>query len=105
ENGAERIVRTDMIWTGGISETHKIAILASAHQAPIAPHDCLGPVNMFSCAQICMSSQNVMVMEYNRAMAKGWYGRFITPDVPVWDGFLHAPGSGGHRLRAAAGGA
>ena len=29
----------DLIWTGGISETHKVAILASAHQVPIAPHD------------------------------------------------------------------
>ena len=95
ENGAARIVMPDLEWTGGISEVHKIAVLASAHQLPIAPHDCLGPVNMFACAQICMSSQNVMIMEYNRAMAKGWYGRFVTPDVPVTDGYLHAPEAAG----------
>ena len=56
ENGSARIVMPDLIWTGGISETHKIAILASAHQVPIAPHDATGPVNIFACAQICISS-------------------------------------------------
>jgi galactonate dehydratase len=91
ENGAASIVMPDLEWTGGISEVHKIAVLASAHQLPIAPHDCLGPVNMFACAQICMSVPNTMIMEYNRAMARGWYSRFVTPDVPVRDGFLHAP--------------
>jgi L-alanine-DL-glutamate epimerase-like enolase superfamily enzyme len=50
ENGSARIVMPDLIWTGGISETHKIAILASAHQVPFAPHDATGPVNIFAFA-------------------------------------------------------
>ncbi len=32
-----------------------------------------------------------MVMEYNRAMHRGWYGKFVTPNADVRDGFLHAP--------------
>ncbi|MYF80141.1 MAG: mandelate racemase/muconate lactonizing enzyme family protein, partial [Chloroflexi bacterium] len=44
ENGSARIVMPDLIWTGGVSETHKVAILASAHQVPFAPHDATGPV-------------------------------------------------------------
>ena len=91
ENGAARIVMPDLVWTGGISETFKVAILASAHQVPIAPHDCTGPVNMFACAQICMASPNVMIMESNRAMHRGWYGRFVTPNIEIGDGFLYAP--------------
>ena len=51
ENGSARIVMPDLIWTGGISETHKVAILASAHQVPFAPHDASGPVNIFACAR------------------------------------------------------
>ena len=81
----------DLTWTGGISEVKKIAILASAHQMPIAPHDCVGPVNMFACAHIAMATPNVMIMEYNRAMHLGWYKDFIEPNFEVKDGNLMAP--------------
>ncbi len=91
ESGAARIVMPDLTWTGGISEVKKIAILASGHQLPIAPHDCVGPVNMLACAQICMAVPNVMIMEYNRAMHRGWYGDFLHPNFVVKDGFLMAP--------------
>ena len=91
ESGAARIVMPDLTWTGGISEVKKIAVLASAHQLPIAPHDCVGPINMLACAQICMAVPNVMIMEYNRAMHRGWYGEFIEPNFVVKDGFLMAP--------------
>lgn len=102
ENGSARIVMPDLVWTGGISETFKIATLASARQIPIAPHDCTGPVNMFACAQICMAVPGVMIMESNRAMTRGWYGRFVEPNIDIRDGFLHAPeGPGiGTRLRS-----
>ncbi|MBI4306567.1 MAG: mandelate racemase/muconate lactonizing enzyme family protein [Chloroflexi bacterium] len=101
ENGAARVVMPDLVWNGGISETFKIAVLASAHQVPLAPHDCTGPVNMFACAQICVAAPNVMVMESNRAMHRGWYGRFVRPNSVIKDGYLLAPeGPGiGTRLR------
>jgi len=91
ESPAARISMPDLTWTGGISEVKKIAILASAHQMPIAPHDCVGPVNMFACAHIAMATPNVMIMEYNRAMHLGWYRDFIEPDFVIEDGFLMAP--------------
>ncbi|MBI4220021.1 MAG: mandelate racemase/muconate lactonizing enzyme family protein, partial [Chloroflexi bacterium] len=91
ENGSARIVMPDLVWTGGISETFKVAILASAHQIPVAPHDCTGPVNMFACAQVCMASPNVIIMESNRAMHRGWYGRFVKPNADIRDGFMYAP--------------
>jgi L-alanine-DL-glutamate epimerase-like enolase superfamily enzyme len=91
ESPAARITMPDLTWTGGISEVKKIAILASAHQIPIAPHDCVGPVNMLACAHIAMATPNVMIMEYNRAMHHGWYRDFIEPDFIVEDGYLMAP--------------
>ena len=91
ESSAARITMPDLTWTGGISEVKKIAILASVHQMPIAPHDCVGPVNMFACAHIAMATPNVMIMEYNRAMHLGWYRDFIEPDFVIEDGFLMAP--------------
>ena len=91
ESAAARISMPDLTWTGGISEVKKIAILASAHQMPIAPHDCVGPVNMFACAHIAMTTPNVMIMEYNRAMHLGWYRDFIEPDFVIDGGYLMAP--------------
>ena len=91
ENGSARIVMPDLIWTGGISETHKIAVLASAHQVPFAPHDATGPVNIFACAQICMCSPNAMIQEHVPDFFKGWYGEFVDPNLDIHSGFLHAP--------------
>ncbi|MBM3958445.1 MAG: mandelate racemase/muconate lactonizing enzyme family protein [SAR202 cluster bacterium] len=91
--GAAEVVMPDLIWTGGITETKKIAVMAEAEQAPVAPHDCTGPVNVFACAHICMNAPNVMVMETVRAFygKSGYYGRFIEPNIVVRDGFLLAP--------------
>ena len=102
ENGSARIVMPDVIWTGGISEAHKIAVLASAHQIPIAPHDATGPVNIFACAQVCISSTNVMIQEHVPSMYKGWYGEIVDPNLDIRDGFLYAPQRPGigTRLRA-----
>ena len=91
EIGAARIVMPDLIWAGGISETHKIAILASAHQLPFAPHDASGPVNIFACAQICMSAPNALMQEFVRVFHKGWYNDFVDPNLTIVDGYLHAP--------------
>ncbi|MBC63995.1 MAG: mandelate racemase [Chloroflexi bacterium] len=91
ENGSARIVMPDLIWTGGISETHKIAILASTYQVPFAPHDATGPVNIFACAQICISSINAMIQEHVPSYYEEWYGDFVDPNLDIKDGFLHAP--------------
>lgn len=91
ESPSARISMPDLTWTGGISEVKKIAVLASAHQKPIAPHDSVGPVNMIACAHIAMATPNVMIMEYNRAMHLGWYRDFIEPDFVIDGGFLNAP--------------
>jgi len=95
ESSSARISMPDLTWTGGISEVKKIAVLASAHQKPIAPHDCVGPVNMMACAHIAMATPNVMIMEYNQAMHLGWYRDFIEPDFVIDGGFLMAPSEPG----------
>ena len=91
--GAAEIVMPDLIWTGGITETKKIATMAEAENAPLAPHDTTGPVNVFACAHICMNAPNAWVMETVRAFygPGGWYDRFIEPNIVVVDGHLLAP--------------
>ncbi len=103
KQGAAEIVMPDLIWTGGITETKKIATMAEAEGAPVAPHDCSGPVNVFACAHICMNAPNVLVMETARAFygPGGWYDSVVEPNIVVEDGHLLAPeGPGlGTRLR------
>ncbi len=102
EKGVAEIVMPDLVWTGGISETKKIAILAEMYQTPVCPHDCSGPVNMFACAHICMNVPNAYIMETVRSYYRGWYDRYVEPNIVVVDGHLHAPeGPGlGTRLKA-----
>ncbi len=102
EKGAAEIVMPDLIWTGGISETKKIATMAETYQAPVCPHDATGPVNIFACAHICMNAPNAMLMETVRSYYKGWYERIVEPNLPIEKGYLYAPqGPGlGTRLRA-----
>ena len=91
--GAAEIVMPDLIWTGGITETKKIATMAEAENAPVAPHDTTGPVNVFACAHICMNAPNAWVMETVRAFygPGGWYDKFVEPNIVVVDGHLLAP--------------
>ena len=65
--------------------------MASAQQVPVAPHDATGPVNIFACAHICMSSPNVMIMEHVRPYFYGWYSDFVEPNLPIEHGWLAAP--------------
>lgn len=91
--GAAEIVMPDLIWTGGITETKKIATMAEAEDAPVAPHDTTGPVNVFACAHICMNAPNAWVMETVRAFygPGGWYNKIVEPNIVVQDGNLLAP--------------
>lgn len=91
--GAAEVVMPDLIWTGGITETRKIANMAEAEQRPVAPHDMTGPVNVFACAHICMNAPNAWLMETCRAFygEGGWYADVIEPNIRVVDGELLAP--------------
>lgn len=102
EKGAAEIVMPDLIWTGGITETKRIAAMAELYQTPVCPHDCTGPVNVFACAHICMNAPNAMLMETTRVAYEGWYREVVTPVLNIQDGHLLAPeGAGlGARLRS-----
>lgn len=86
ERGAAHIVMPDLIWTGGISETIKIASLADAYHLPIAPHDCTGPINLFACLHVCAATPNVAVMEIVRGFCRGYYNEVVDVPIRVEDG-------------------
>jgi len=97
ERRAAHIVMPDLIWTGGITETVKIATLADAYHLAIAPHDCTGPVNVFACLHVCAAAPNVMIMETVRGFYRGYYLDLMTRPVPLREGrafFDFGPGLG-----------
>ena len=95
ERKAAHIVMPDIIWTGGITESKKIANMAEAYHLPIAPHDCTGPVNVFACLHLCASCPNTMIMESVRAFYRGYYDEIVEPNLVVRDGYLEFPTSPG----------
>ena len=86
ERRAAHIVMPDLIWTGGITETVKIAALADTYHLPVAPHDCTGPVNVFACLHVCAAAPNAMVMETVRGFYEGYYRDIVAEPLPIRDG-------------------
>ncbi len=86
--GAAHIVMPDVIWTGGITEAAKIAVLADAHHLPVSPHDCTGPVNLLACLHLCAAIPNALAMEIVRGFVRGYYTELLTHPVEVRDGHI-----------------
>lgn len=57
------IVQPDLSHAGGISEVRRIAALAEAHDALVAPHCPLGPIALAACLQIGFSTPNHVIQE------------------------------------------
>ncbi len=94
---AVSVAMLDIGWCGGLSEAKKIATMAEAHELPVAPHDCTGPVLLTASVHLSHASPNFLVQEVVRAAYFGWYQELVE-DLPVLkDGFIaasDAPGLG-----------
>ena len=94
---ATGIVMLDLSWVGGISEAKKIATMAEAHQLPVAPHDCTGPVVFTASCHLSLNAPNALIQESVRAFYYGWYGELVTELPKIGDGHifpLEGPGLG-----------
>jgi galactonate dehydratase len=81
-------IMPDIVWTGGITETRKIANMAEAFHIPISPHDANGPINIIAGAHTMMTVPNF----YRLEIASGWmdmYNACIDPPLDIRDGYLH----------------
>lgn len=92
ENKAARVIMPDLIWTGGITEGHKIAILADTYHLPIAPHDCTGLVTLYANMHLCAASTNAMILETVRGFYQGgWYEQVYSEGVEIRSGVAQIP--------------
>jgi galactonate dehydratase len=91
ERGAVGIAMLDVSWCGGISEAKKIATMAEAHQLPVAPHDCTGPIVLVASTHLSINAPNALIQETVRAYYSGWYRELVTTLPDIRDGTIAAP--------------
>lgn len=65
EKQAAQIIQLDVGQCGGILESKKIAGMAEAHYAMIAPHMACGPVAAAAAVQLDTCSRNFLIQEAN----------------------------------------
>ena len=88
EAKAVDIVMPDLSWCGGISEAKKIATMVEAHQLPVAPHDCTGPVVLTASSHLSLNAPNALLQETVRAFYTGWYKEIVTVLPIIEEGYL-----------------
>lgn len=75
EKQAASILQPDLSHAGGIFECRKIAAMAEAYYAAVAPHCPLGPIALASCIQLDACTPNFLIQEH----------------VTLGDGYLKEP--------------
>jgi len=101
ERQAASIIMLDTAWTGGITESSRIADLADAFHLPFAPHDCTGPVTALVNVHLALAKPNAMTTEMVRGFVDGYYRQVLDRPLPIEAGIASPPvGPGlGARLR------
>jgi galactonate dehydratase len=96
---AASVCMLDVGWTGGLSESKKIATMAEAWSLPVAPHDCTGPVMLTASVHLALNCPNTLVQEMVRAFYYDWYPTLVTQLPPLKDGYMRAPEGPGLGLK------
>jgi galactonate dehydratase len=91
ERRAASIAMPDLAWTGGVSETRKIAVLAECASIPIAPHNCGGPGTFAASLHVCAAAPNVFLLESVPEFVDGFYGELTASFPELADGMAAPP--------------
>ena len=63
-----------------------ISTLADTYHLSVAPHDCTGPVNVWSALHLGAAVSNAMVLETVRGFCEGYYLDLLTKPLPIREG-------------------
>ena len=88
--GAATILQPALGRSGGILETKKIAAMAEAYNAQMAPHLYAGPVEWAANIQLAVNIPNILMAETIKT-GGGFAGDLIKNSIKWEDGFIHAP--------------
>ena len=92
EKQAAGIIQVDVGQCGGILEAKKIAAMAEAHHALIAPHMYVGPIGAAAAIQLDTCSPNFMIQEFNVGPL---HAELFEEPITVVDGFITPPAGPG----------
>ena len=85
---AAQIIQLDVGQCGGILESKKIAGMAEAHYAMIAPHMYVGPVAAAAAVQLDTCSPNFLIQEYN---GNDLHNEIFVDPIEFRDGYIVPP--------------
>lgn len=88
---AVSILQPEPLNVGGLFATRKIADLADAHYAVIAPHSAQGPVCSAACVQLNASIPNFFIHEIFDEFNEPWEREIVTGSVEVKKGYIEIP--------------
>lgn len=94
---AAKFVRPDVCVIGGLTACKKIAAVAEANYALIAPHNPLGPVSTAACMQLNACIPNFLIQEFPSFYSDDEDGAMTKESLQVEDGYIlvsDAPGIG-----------
>lgn len=86
EKQAAFVLQPDLSHAGGILECKKIAAMAEAHYAVIAPHCPLGPISLAACLQLDACTPNFLAQEHV-TLGEG----YIKQPFQLEDGYMPLP--------------
>jgi galactonate dehydratase len=95
ESGCMDIIQPDIINTGGILETKKIAAIAESHLVTVAPHQAEGPLATATCLQLDACIPNFEIQESFDEFDIGWRKDLISPSFVFENGQLLIPNGPG----------
>lgn len=78
--GGADIVQPDICVVGGVCEMRRIATIAEAHYATLAPHNPMGPLATAVNVHFCATQTNFKILEFKPAVHAPWA---IDPYIPV----------------------
>jgi|TARA_B100001079_G_scaffold102001_2_gene87568 2-dehydro-3-deoxyphosphogalactonate aldolase len=92
EKQAAQIIQLDVAQCGGILESKKIAAIADAHFAMIAPHMYVGPIAAAAAVQLDTCSSNFLIQEYN---VNDLHSEIFVEPIRFENGFITPPSAPG----------
>ncbi len=91
---AASILQPNLGRVGGILEAKKVAALAEAHYAHLAPHMYAGPVEAAACVQVDVTSPNFLIQE-GIGRWDGFWGELLETPLTWEDGYVIPPSAPG----------
>ena len=85
------VIQPDIVYSGGLMETKKIAAIAEAFYVSVAPHNCRGPLGTVIAMHLCANIPNFLILETFEDYDVPWRCD-LTPGTPrVKDGYYDLP--------------